>query len=97
MSSETYKPWDTADVLTDDETIIGYLQAALAEDDPAFFVKAVGHVARAKGMTAIAQETQLGRASLYKALSGDRNPRLGTVMQVLGALGVQLAVAPKAT
>ena len=97
MSSETSGPWDTADVLTDDETIIAYLQAALAEDDPAFFVRAVGHVARAKGMTAIAQETQLGRASLYKALSGERNPRLGTVMQVLGALGVQLAVAPKAT
>lgn len=97
MSTEAYRPWDTADVLTNDETIIAYLQAALAEDDPAFFVKAVGHVARAKGMTAIAQETHLGRASLYKALSGERNPRLGTVMQVLGALGVQLAVASKGT
>ena len=97
MSTETYTPWDTAEFLTDDETIIAYLQAALAEDDPGFFVKAVGHVARAKGMTAIAQETQLGRASLYKALSGERDPRLGTVMQVLAALGVRLAVAPKAT
>ena len=97
MSSETYASWDTAEFLTDDDAIIAYLQAALAEDDPAFFVKAVGNVARAKGMTAIAQEAQLGRASLYKALSGDRDPRLGTVMQVLGALGVQLAVAPKAT
>ncbi len=95
MNKENYAPWDTAEFLTDDEIIIEYLKAALEEDDPAFFVKAVGNVARAKGMTAIAQETHLGRPSLYKALSGERDPRIGTVMKVLAALDIQLTIAPK--
>ena len=56
-------------------------------------MKAVGNVARAKGMTSIAEEAQLGHESLYKALSGERDPRIGTVMKVLGALGIRLTVA----
>ena len=95
MSKETYTPWDSAEVLDDDTVIIEHLQAALEEDDPELFVKAVGNVARAMGMTTVAQETQMGRPSLYKALSGERDPRIGTVMKVLGALGVRLTVAPK--
>ena len=94
-SKETYTAWDSAEFLEDDATRIAYLQAALEENDPAFFVKAVGTVARAIGMTTVAQETHLGRPSLYKALSGERDPRIGTVMKVLGALGVRLTVAPK--
>ena len=95
MSKETFTPWDSAEVLNDDEVIIEYLKAALEENDPELFVKAVGNVARAMGMTNVAQEAQLGRPSLYKALSGERDPRIGTVMKVLGALGVRLTVAPK--
>ena len=56
-------------------------------------MKAVGNVARAKGMTSIAEEAQLGRESLYKTLSGERDPRIGTVMKVLDALGIRLTVA----
>ena len=74
MSKETFAPWDSAEFLTNDETIIEYLQTALEENDPAFFMKAVGNVARAKGMTPIAEEAQLGRESLYKALSGEAQP-----------------------
>ena len=74
MNKENYTPWDSAELLTDDEVIIEYLKAALEENDPAFFMKAVGNVARAKGMTNIAQETQLGRPGLYKTLSGERDP-----------------------
>ena len=95
MSTEDYTRWDSAELLTDDEVVIEYLKAALEENDPAFFMKAVGNVARAKGMTSIAQETQLGRPSLYKTLSGERDPRIGTVMKVLDALGIQLTIAPK--
>jgi hypothetical protein len=58
MSKETYTPWDSAEVLDDDTVIIEYLQAALEEDDPELFVKAVGNVARAMGMTTVAKETQ---------------------------------------
>lgn len=95
MNKENYTPWDSAELLTDDEMIIEYLNAALEENDPAYFAKAVGNVARAKGMTAIAEETQLGRPSLYKTLSGERDPKIGTVMKVLAALDVQLTIEPK--
>ena len=95
MSKETYSPWDSAALLDNDEVVIEYLKAALEEDDPEFFVKALGNVARANGMTLIAAKTKLARQSLYKALSGERDPRIGTVMKVLGALGVQLSVTPK--
>ena len=95
MSKETFSPWDSAEFLKDEEVVIQYLQAALEENDPELFVKAVGNVARAMGMSTVAQEAQLGRPSLYKALSGERDPRIGTVMKVLGALGVRLTVAPK--
>ena len=95
MSKETFTPWDSAEFLKDEEVVIRYLQAALEENDPELFVKAVGNVARAMGMSAVAQETQLERPSLYKALSGERDPRIGTVMKVLGALGVRLTVAAK--
>ena len=49
MSSETFSPWDSAEILSDNETIIEYLEAALEENDPELFVKAVGNVARAMG------------------------------------------------
>ena len=95
MDKENYTAWDSAEFLTDDDIIIEYLKAALEENDPAFFMKAIGNVARSKGMSAIAQETRLGRPSLYKALSGERDPRIGTVMKVLAALGIQLTIAPR--
>ena len=93
MSGETYTPWDSAEFLDDDEARIEYLKAALAENDPEFFAKAVGNVARAMGMTTVARGAQMGRPSLYKSLSGERDPRLGTVMRVLDALGIRLTVA----
>ena len=96
MSEETYTPWDSAELLTDEATVAEYLAAALEENDPEVFVKAVGNAARAAGMTAVAEEAQLGRPSLYKALSGDRDPRIGTVMKVLSALGVRLTIERKA-
>ena len=95
MSTERYAGWDSAEFLEDDEARIEYLKAALEENDPAFFAKAVGTVARSVGMATVARDTRLGRPSLYKALSGERDPRIGTVMKVLGALGVQLTVARK--
>ena len=92
MDKEAFSPWDSVEILDDDEMIVEYLKAALEENAPEFFVKAIGNVARAMGMTNLAEETQLGRSSLYKALSGERDPRIGTVMKVLGALGVRLSV-----
>ena len=94
MNIENYTPWDSAELLTDDEMIIEYLKAAIEENNPAYFAMAVGNVARAKGMTTLAEETQLGRSSLYKTLSVERDPKIGTVMKVLAALDVKLTIEP---
>ena len=60
MNTENLTPWDSAELLTDDEVIIEYLKAAIEENDPALFVKAIDNVAWAKEMTTIALETQPG-------------------------------------
>ena len=73
--------------------IAAYLDAVLEDGDPDLLKAALGDIARAKGMTVIAQAAGLGRANLYKALSPDGNPEFATVAQVLKALGLRLSVA----
>ena len=70
------RKWDSAEHLNSDEDIALYLDACLEEagNDPAFIAKALGNIARARGMSQLARETGLGRESLYKALSGEGNP-----------------------
>ena len=85
--------FDPSAFLDNDEMVAEYLAAALEEDDPEVFLAAVGHVAKARGMTYIAKEAGLGRESLYKALSPGAKPRYDTVMKVLHSLGVKLSVS----
>ena len=85
--------FDIVDFLGSDEATIEYLNAALEEGDSDFFVKAVGDVARAKGMMKVARTTGLGRQNLYRSLSRGGNPRVGTLFRVLDALDVRLSVA----
>jgi probable addiction module antidote protein len=84
--------WDSAAYLKSDEDMVLYLEACLEEagDDAAFIAKALGTIARAKGMTQLANETGLGRESLYKALSGEGNPSFATILKVMSALGIKL-------
>ena len=84
--------WDSAGHLKTEEDIALYLQACLDEagDDAAFIAKALGTIARAKGMTQLARDTGLGRESLYKALSGEGNPSFATILKVMSALGIKL-------
>lgn len=84
--------WDSAEYLKTDEDMVLYLEACLDEagDDAAFIAKALGTIARAKGMTQLANETGLGRESLYKALSGEGNPSFATILKVMSALGIKL-------
>lgn len=84
------KVWDAADHLRTDADVVAYLDAALEDGDPCLVSAAIGDVARARGMTEIANTTGLGRESLYKALSSNGNPEIATVLKVLGALGLRL-------
>ncbi|OGT72301.1 MAG: putative addiction module antidote protein [Gammaproteobacteria bacterium RIFCSPLOWO2_02_FULL_57_10] len=83
-------PWDPAEHLKSEEDMAAYLEAALDEGDPALVAAALGDIARAKGMTALARDTGLARESLYKALSPTGNPELATIMRVVEALGLKL-------
>ncbi len=85
------RKWDSAEHLKTDEDIALYLEACLEEagDDAAFIAKALGTIARAKGMTQLAKDTGLGRESLYKALSGEGNPSFATILKVARSLGLE--------
>lgn len=85
--------FDASAYLDNEEVIAEYLTAALEDDDPDVFLRAVGNVAKARGMAQIAQATGLGRESLYKALAPGARPKYDTVLKVLRGLGVRLAVS----
>ena len=85
-------PYDVAEHLRTPEEMAAYLDAWLEEapDDAACIAKALGDIARAKGMSQVAKDAGLSRESLYKALSADGNPSFATVLKVARALGVKL-------
>ncbi|MGB5707244.1 MAG: addiction module antidote protein [Arenicellales bacterium] len=84
--------FDVSEYLDSPEMIAEYLNAALEEGDTEYLMKALGNVAKAKGMANIAEETGLGRESLYKAVSGSVNPKLETVQRIFHAVGVDIKV-----
>jgi len=81
--------WDTAEFLDSDELIIEYLKNAMEEGNDAF-LSALSTVARAKGMTELAQKSGLARESLYKALKPGAKPRMETIYKVLAGLNIKL-------
>ncbi|OIR13987.1 helix-turn-helix protein [mine drainage metagenome] len=84
--------YDVAEHLRTPEEMALYLDACIeeADGDAAFIAKALGDIARARGMSQVAKDTGLSRESLYKALSGERAPTFDTILKVTKALGVKL-------
>jgi probable addiction module antidote protein len=87
-------PFDPAEYLDTPEAQAAYLEDAFMEGDPAGIRSALGVVARAHGISSLAEETGLTRQSLYKALSATGNPEFSTVMKVTRALGFKLVPRP---
>jgi probable addiction module antidote protein len=92
MKTET-KPYNPFDHLLTQADMGDYLTQAFLDDDPAVFVTALGHVAKAKGITQLATDTGLNRESLYKALSGKTQPKWDTVHRIIKALNINLHIA----
>ena len=88
--------YDVAEHLRTPKEMAAYLEACIEEanGDAAFIAKALGDIARAKGMAQVARDSGLSRESLYKALSGERTPTLDTILKVLTALGIRLHAEP---
>jgi probable addiction module antidote protein len=89
---ENFAKFDAVDYLDNEETIAEYLTAALEDGNPDVFLSAIADVAKARGISAIAQSAGLGRESLYKALAPGAKPRYDTILKVLNSLGVKLTV-----
>jgi probable addiction module antidote protein len=84
--------YDVAEHLRTPEEMAAYLEACLEEagGEAAFVAKALGDIARARGMAQVARDAGLSRENLYKALSGKRSPGFGTILKVINALGLKL-------
>lgn len=83
-------PFDAAEYLENDEDIREFLTETAREGTPEDFVRALGTAARARGMTEVAKQAGVTRASLYKSLSKGGNPEFETIYRVCQALGVRL-------
>jgi probable addiction module antidote protein len=92
MKKTPTTPYDVAEHLRTPAEMAAYLEACMEEanGDAAFVAKALGDIARAKGMSQVARDAGLSRESLYKALSGERSPNFDTILKVVGALGLEL-------
>jgi probable addiction module antidote protein len=98
MSKASTTCYDVAEHLRTPEEMAAYLEACLeeADGDAAFIAKALGDIARAKGMAQVARDAGLSRESLYKALSGERSLDFDTILKIIGVLGLRLhAKAPR--
>lgn len=84
--------YDVSEQLRTPEEMAAYLEASIedAHGDATFIAKALGDIARAKGMSQVARDAGVSRESLYKALSGERSPGFDTILKVIGALGLGL-------
>lgn len=90
----TTTKFEIADYLDNNEMIAEYLNTVLEEGNDDEIVEAIGHVAKAIGMSKIAEETGLSRPSLYKALSNGAKPQFSTILKVLRAVGGQVKINP---
>ena len=95
MALKVY-PFDPADHIESEEDVLYFLEAAMEGNDPKHIARALGVVARSKGMTNIAKKSGVGRQALYNSLSENGNPTLETLVGVLGALGLELTVQKRA-
>lgn len=93
MKLET-SAWDASKYLESEEDIAAYLTAIMEEGDPALLQAALGDIAKARGMTEIAREANVGRESLYKSLSETGNPSFRTIAKVAASLGLEIAFKP---
>lgn len=90
---ETISSFDIAEYLKTDKDIKLFLKEAAKNGDMSDFIHALNTAARAKGMTEVAKQAGVTRASLYKSLADDGNPRFETITKIVEALGCKLVVS----
>jgi probable addiction module antidote protein len=87
---------DLLERLKDPNYAADYVAAVLKEGDrPEAFLLALRDVAQARGMSQLAQETDLQRENLYTMLSERGNPVLSSLYAILDALNLRLSIVRK--
>ena len=92
--STKFSAFDVAEYLDSDEAIAAYLNEAIEEGDSDLFLSALADIARARSMSKVAEDSGLGRESLYKALRPGAKPGFATISKIMGALGVRMVAEP---
>ena len=90
---QNLRPFDVSSYLDSDEAIAEYLSSVLQDGDNDEIIRAIGHIAKAKGMSQIAKDTGLGRESLYKTFAPGSKPRFDTIAKIVQSLGFHLQIA----
>ena len=93
MSKVELSNFDVAEYLDNKEIMAEYLSQVLADGDTDELLEALGHIAKAKGMSQIAKDTGLGRESLYKTFRKGTKPKFDTIVKVINSLGVKLQIS----
>ena len=90
--SEEFTPFDVADYLKTDDDIKIFLKEAAKTGNFSDFIHALNTAARAKGMSEVAKNAGVTRASLYKSLSENGNPRFETITKIVESFGCKIAL-----
>ena len=90
----TFSKWNPPDDIETKEDVIALLEVALGENDPDFLLRAIGYIARSRGMTKLAKELNIDRKGLYQSLAPDGNPSFKTVFKLLTLLGLRVKLEP---
>ena len=93
----TFEDWDPADDIESGEDVAALLAVALEENDPDFLLRAIGYIARSRGMAQIARELDIDRKGLYRSLSPGGNPSFRTVFKLIDLLGMRIRLEQKST
>jgi len=91
----TFSDWNPVKYINTKDDVIALLEAALEENDPDFLLSVFGDIARSKGMSKIANELNLDRKGLYRALAPDGNPSFKTVFKLIDLLGMKIRLEQK--
>ena len=84
--------FDFSEILDSEEMIVGYLEQCLEDPNPNVFLRALGHAAKARGMSELSKTTGISRVSLYKSFNGECKPQFETVLKITRAMGLNLSL-----
>jgi len=92
--------WNIYNHLKTEEEIYGFIETSIKETkndtDPKYLIQTLEAAIRARGMLKTAKEADVVRASLYRILTGETDPRSSTLAKIANFLGYRLTFIKQA-